>query len=273
MNALEEFLVKDAKFRPFRPSTGFGLTPKPALAPAQITYDAKGGLSQKDEQQLWLEWKKSGKDPKKLEPLMKSMSKIIGMTRSKFSGVDIPPSMIEAEAKKHMIEAFHDYNPNMGAKLSTHVMNRQKRVGRFVQKHQNLARVVESRAQNWSEYTTARAELTDQLGRDPTASELGKRMKVSTREAGRYIAEDRRDLVQTGLDQNAFVSMPTQDRIVLKMVEEELTPEEKAVYERMFGLNGAPQQKPGDIARSLRIHPSKVSRLSASISKKIEAYY
>ena len=204
---------------------------------------------------------------------MKSMSKIIGMTRNKFSGVDIPPSMIEAEAKKHMIEAFNDYNPNMGAKLSTHVMNRQKRVGRFVQKHQNLARVVESRAQNWSEYTTARSELTDQLGRDPTASELGKRMKVSTREAGRYIAEDRRDLVQTGLDQNAFVSMPTQDRIVLKMVEEELTPEEKAVYERMFGLNGAPRQKPGQIARSLRIHPSKVSRLSASISKKIEAYY
>ena len=65
MNALEQFLVKEAKFRPFTPSrVGFGAT-TPSLAPAQLTYDAKGGLSQKDEQQLWLEWKKSGKDPKK----------------------------------------------------------------------------------------------------------------------------------------------------------------------------------------------------------------
>jgi DNA-directed RNA polymerase specialized sigma subunit len=193
--------------------------------------------------------------------------------------VDIPPRLIQAEAEKAFIEALKDYNPNMGAKLSTHVINRQRRVDRFVKSHQNLARVVESRAQTWGDYQGARSLLQDQLGRDPTAKELAElmstRMKksVTPREAARYMAEDRRDLVQTGLDQNAFVMMPTQDRLVLKMVEEELTPEERAVYERMFGLNGAPQQKPGEIARSLRIHPSKVSRLSASITKKIEAYY
>lgn len=274
MNALDEFLLKDAKFRPFSPTTFSpkGLAKKP-LAPANITYDHGAGPSQSDEMEMWLDWKKSGKDPQKLEPLMQSMNKIVKSTTHKFSGVDIPPQMVEAEAKKHMIEAFHDYSPNKGAKLSTHVWGRQKRVGRFVQKHQNLARVVESRAQRWGDYTSARDLLQQELGRAPNASELGNRMKVSKREAGRFIAEDRRDLVQTGLDQNAFIHTPTQDRIVLKMVEEDLTPEEKAVYERMFGFNGAQKQSPGQIAKSLRLHPSKVSRLSASISKKVEAYY
>jgi DNA-directed RNA polymerase specialized sigma subunit len=275
MNALDEFLLKEAKFRPFTPTTFnpmMGAVKQP-LAPAEIKYDHGSGPSQADEIQMWKDWKKSGKDPEKLEPLMKSMNKIVKSTTNKFSGVDIPPQMVEAEAKRHMIEAIHDYNPNQGAKLSTHVYNRQLRVGRFVQKHQNLARVVESRAQRWGEYTTVRDQLTQELGRSPSASEIGKKMKVSTREAGRFIAEDRRDLVQTGLDQNAFVHVPTQDRIVLKMVEEDLTPEEKAVYERMFGFNGAPKQSPGQIAKSLRLHPSKVSRLSASISKKVEAYY
>ena len=274
MNALDEYLLKEAKFRPFSPTvfSPMGVTKKP-LAPAELKYDSGGGPTQDQELEMWKDWKKSGKDPNKLEPLMQSMNKIVKSTRNKFSGVDIPPQMIEAEAKKHMIEAFNSYDPKKGAKLSTHVYNRQRRVGRFVQKHQNLARVVENRAQQWGTYTSARDQLTQELGRSPNASEIGKRMKISTREAGRFIAEDRRDLVQTGLDQNAFVNVPTQDRIVLKMVEEDLTQEEKAVYERMFGFNGAPKQNPGQIAKSLRLHPSKVSRLSASIAKKVEAYY
>jgi DNA-directed RNA polymerase specialized sigma subunit len=285
MNELEAYLLKEAKawtptFVP-TPVGAFGLTAPPPQpqAPAGAYTPTATGPTQEDELEMWRAWKKSGYDPTKLEPLRESMKRIIHDTVHRYRGVDIPPRLIQAEAEKAFIEALKDYNPNMGAKLSTHVINRQRRVDRFVKSHQNLARVVESRAQTWGDYQGARSLLQDQLGRDPTAKELAElmstRMKknVTPREAARYMAEDRRDLVQTGLDQNAFVMMPTQDRLVLKMVEEELTPEERAVYERMFGLNGAPQQKPGEIARSLRIHPSKVSRLSASITKKIEAYY
>lgn len=290
MNELEAYLVKEAKAwtptfkpRPYTPTPvgAFGMTPAIAgiTAPAPVYAPTQGSATQEDELQMWREWKKSGYSPAKLEPLHKSMEKIIHSTVHRYRGVDIPPRLIQAEAEKHFIEALKSYDPNKGAKLSTHVMNMQKRVDRFVKSHQNLARVVEGRAQTWGDYQSARSTLHDQLGRDPTARELAERMStqmkknITPREAARYMAEDRRDLVQTGLDQNAFVTLPTQDRLVLKMVEEELTPEEKAVYERMFGINGAPLQKPGEIARSLRIHPSKVSRLSASITKKIEAYY
>jgi DNA-directed RNA polymerase specialized sigma subunit len=287
-NALEEYLLKEAA--PFRPTfTPFQPRPMGVAAPPPpvMSYTAvAGGPTQADEVLMWQEWKKSGYRPDKLEPLHASMERIIHSAVHRYRGVDIPPQLIRADAERIFIEALKDYDPKKGAKLSTHVTNRlQQRLDRFVKNHQNLARVVESRAQNWSTYQASRSGLQDQLGRDPTKQELAvemtrrlkgtskKKNKVTAAEAGRYMAEDRRDLVQTGLDQNAFLNAPTQDRMVLRMVEEELTPEEKAVYERMFGLNGKRAMQPGEIARDLRIHPSKVSRLSASIGKKIEAYY
>ena len=288
MNRLDEYLLKEASyssfnsFKPFNPMQPrfMGVKSKPAHTNVDYKYTHQtGSVSQKDELQLWKEWKASGYNPSKLEPLQKSMQRIIENTVNKYRGVDIPEALIRAEAEKHFIEALKDYNPNAGAKLSTHVMNRQKRTDRFVKNNQNLARIVESRALVWADYQAAKRQLADELGRDPTSKELSRRMsmrlgkQVTPSEAERFIKEDRADLVQTGLDRNAFTNVPTQDRLVLKLVEEELTPEEKAVYERLFGLNGAPKQTPGQIAKSLKMHPSKVSRISKSITKKVEEYY
>lgn len=293
MNSLEEFLLKEAKYTPYTPTPTFKVKaftlPKPQFTPVGLSAatptQGPTGYDRNAEYAMWSDWKNSGEDPQKLEPLMKAMGGIVQRTVSTYSAADIDDNFVKAEAEKKVLEALKDYDPSKGAKLSTHVLNRQKRVGRFVKNHQNFARVVEGRAANWSEYQEARKELQDAKGRDPTREELAvllsrklkakgkKKWKVSAKEAGRYMAEDRRDLVHSGLDQDSFVTMPTHDRLVLKMVEDELTPEERAVYERMFGLNGAPKQGPGEIAKALRIHPSKVSRLSASIAKKVDRYY
>jgi DNA-directed RNA polymerase specialized sigma subunit len=291
MNDLEMYLLKEAKYTPFTP-THFKVNapsiPKPQFTPIGVSgvNDAPVRTYDRDKEfQMWRDWKASGESPAKLDPIMREMRGIVQQTVNTYSAADIDDKFVRAEAEKKVVEALQDYDPSKGAKLSTHVLGRQKRVGRFVKNHQNFARVVESRAANWSEYQEARKELTEANGRDPSREELSvlmskklkakgmKRWKISASEAGRYMAEDRRDLVHTGLDQDSFVTMPTQDRLVLKMVEEELTPEERAVYERLFGLNGAPKQGPGQIARALKIHPSKVSRLSATIAKKVEAYY
>jgi DNA-directed RNA polymerase specialized sigma subunit len=297
-NALFEYLVKDAAWRPVLPGarmmptlspisrvadSGGGavpLTPAAPMPPAPPGPDIIEGMPlHAREMEMWKEWKKSGHDPKKLEPLQASLEKIVFRTVSRYRGVDIPPRLIQAEAEKHLIEALKDYNPNSGAKLSTHLINRQMRVDRFVKEHQNLARIVESRAQKWGDYQASKQLLVDELGRDPTSKELSRAMStrlkrsVTPAEAERFMREDRRDLVHTGLDETSFENVPTQDRLVIKMVEEELSREEKAVYERLFGLNGAPKQKPGEIARALKMHPSKVSRITAAITKKLEAYY
>ena len=228
---------------------------------------------------LWTAWKDSGYRPKKLKPLQDSMQGIVVSTVNKYKGVDIARPILHAEANKHLVEALKDYNPGRGAQLHTHAINRMKRVDRFVKENQNFGRVVEQRAQKWQDYLTAKNLITQELGRPPTAIELSQKMSlqlrrpITPREAERYMREDRKDLVQTGLDQNAFEFMPTPDRIILKMVPSELSKEENAVFTRLFGINGSRKMKPGEIARDLRISNAKVTRLKDKIQKKIEAYY
>ena len=138
---------------------------------------------------------------------------------------------------------------------------------------------MEQRAQKWQDYLTAKNLLTQKLGRPPTAIELAQKMSlqmgrgITPKEAERFMREDRKDLVQTGLDQNAFEFMPTPDRLILKMLPAELTSEENAVFTRLYGINGSRKMRPGEIARDLRISNAKVTRLKDKIAKKIEAYF
>jgi DNA-directed RNA polymerase specialized sigma subunit len=235
-------------------------------------------LRQKD-LQLWTEWKTSGQKPAKLKPLQDSMQGIVISTVNKYKGVDIARPILKAEANKHLVESFKSYNPNKGAQLHTHAINMMRRVDRFVKDNQNFGRVVEQRAQKWQDYLTAKNLLTQRLGRPPTAIELAQKMSlqmgrgITPKEAERFMREDRKDLVQTGLDQNAFEFMPTPDRLILKMLPAELTSEENAVFTRLYGINGSRKMRPGEIARDLRISNAKVTRLKDKIAGKIEAYF
>ena len=224
-------------------------------------------------------WKNSGQDPVKLKPLQDSMQGIVISTVNKYKGVDISRPILKAEANKHLVESFKSYNPKKGAQLHTHAINMMRRVDRFVKDNQNFGRVVEQRAQKWQDYLTAKNLLTQKLGRPPTAIELAQKMSlqmgrgITPKEAERFMREDRKDLVQTGLDQNAFEFMPTPDRLILKMLPAELTSEENAVFTRLYGINGSRKMRPGEIARDLRISNAKVTRLKDKIAKKIEAYF
>lgn len=233
----------------------------------------------RNDMELWQEWKSSGYKPTKLKPLQDSMQGLVISTVNKYRGVDISRPILEAEANKHLVEALQTYDPSRGAQLHTHATHRLKRVDRFVKDNQNFGRIVEQRAQKWQDYLTARTLLEQEFGRAPTAVELSKRMSlnmgrgITPKEAERYMKEDRKDLVNTGLDQNAFEFAPTPDRMILKMVPSELSREENAVFSRLFGVNGSKRMKPGQIAKDLRISNAKVTRLKDKIQLKIEAYY
>lgn len=261
----------------------------PSLPPLGVTDDLDDdvgvptlpppGVTRGNELELWKKWQSSGFKQQHLQPIVDSMQGIIYHTVRKYKGVDIQENMLKAEANKHLVEALRSYNPSSGASLGTHVFNRMKRVDRFVKENQNFGRVVEQRAQKWGDYLGARSLIETELGRPPTPVELAQKMSmrmgraITPKEAERFMKEDRRDLVQTGLEDNQFTFMPTADRMILKMVPQELTPEENAVFDRVFGMNGSRKMSPGEISRDLRIHPSKVSRIKNTIGSKIEQFY
>ena len=280
MNELEDYLTQGTPFRK-KASLNDQIMESPAIQQAVMTTPAPQAVvnpaTKQGELEMWKQWKDSGHNPKYLRPLNDSMKNLVFSHVNKWKSVNIPTRLIQAEAEKHMIEAFKSYDPKMGASLSTHVSQRLYRIERFVTTHQNVGRVVESRAgKTFGEFKTARNLFVEESGREPTPQELAEKMtleykrSVSVNDAKAFMKEDRRDLSTS--DESDFTFEAPSNRMLLMMLPAELTPEENQVYERLFGLNGSAKLDKGAIARQLRIHPSKVSRIIASIRTKLEKY-
>ena len=230
-----------------------------------------------DELAMWNAWKKSGYQPQYLRPLKQSLWRIVKSHVNKWKAANVPTDMIEMHASQLMLEALKDYNPNivvMGRSrtVGSHVHDRMKRLQRFVVENQNAGRVAEQRAgKNIRIFHEATGLLTQELGREPSAVELAEKMTlqmgkpVTVKQVQMFSKENRKD--RSVQDEN-FSFMPTDTRILLKLLPEELTPLENQVFERFYGVNGSPKMKPGEIARSLNLSGPRVSRLLNGISAK-----
>jgi DNA-directed RNA polymerase specialized sigma subunit len=67
--------------------------------------------------------------------------------------------------------------------------------------------------------------------------------------------------------------MPSRESEVLNMIRPELSPEETLVYEYKTGYGGKPQLKSGEIAKKLGVSPSKVTRITQAIGRKMKRYF
>jgi RNA polymerase primary sigma factor len=230
--------------------------------------------------QQWEKWRQGGESPDDLRPLLQSMRPLIRKQVNVFKGRvrDIPPVALEAEFNRHAMTAFRTFDPHRGTKLSTHVRNQLQKAKRYVATHQNLAYIPEHRVWRIGEFQTAQGELQERFGREPTNQEISEHLKWAPNEVDRMQRELRRDLPASGFvsaeggSADPYAMMPSREREVLNLIEFELSPEEKLVFDYTYGRHGKPQMKPGEISRKLRFSPSKVSRLRKSISGKIDRY-
>lgn len=226
---------------------------------------------------MWTAWKKSGFQPQLLRPLQQSLVRIVKSHVNKWKAANVPTDMIEMHAQQLMLEALKDYNPNISVQgrsrtVGSHVHDRLKRLQRFVVENQNAGRVVEQRAgKNIRIFQEATALLQNEFGRDPTQVEIAEKMTlqmgkpVTLKQVQMFQRESRKD--RNVADEN-FSFMPTDTRILLKLLPEELTPLENQVFERYYGVNGSKKMKPGEIARDLKLSGPRVSRLLNAISEK-----
>jgi len=235
----------------------------------------KGGLELEDFQ-LWKEWRDSGEDPDKLRPLMGQFRGMIRQGVNRWSSIDMPPAVIQAEHNKQFLRALRTYDPEKG-KLGTWVGSHLKKAPqRFLTTYQNPARIVETRTgAKRGIFDSAVATLDDQLGREPTSQELSEHLSWSLPEVERAQAEGRKAFYTSGtpFGLDPATNMPSRATEIARFIKAELTPEESLVWEYTTGDGGKTQLKPGEIAIRLGMSPSKVSRLRNSITEKIKKYY
>ena len=222
---------------------------------------------------LWLKWKANGHKTEDLRPLLKSLEGAIASQTRYFkqSGVRIPPSVIDAKAHSLALTGLLTYDPTRGAKISTHVIGTMRRLNRVVNQHRNMARIPDNRVGLVRPFQRAQEELEESLGRTPTDVEMAGYLKWPVKLVTTMGTELRRDLWAHSdkWEDDPTAYIPSESETILKLIKYELTPDEKAVYQRFVeeGVSSTTQ-----IAEMTGFDMPKVSKLKAGIAAKINKY-
>lgn len=252
---------------------------KPLIDAETKKRQAELAVTRATELDLWKKWKKGGEKPEHLDPLLKSLSRVL-YKRANEAGkgrVEVPTAAIDFAHKQQAVNALRSFDPNKGVKLTTWVTTNLKKVSRFIHNTQNLTRITEPLAMKIGTFRAVKADLTERLGHEPDDHSMHEALVphgYSMKDIKRLNKEVRKSYVsgQGGLDdvQSALNSSP--DVEVIHLVVPQLSKSELAVHEYTFGLNGKAKLNPGAIAKKLKMDNSKVAKLRTSIWKKMEPH-
>ena len=206
---------------------------------------------------LWEDWS-SNQDYKARNELLTSLNPLLMKQVNKYNASPIPRTALETEARVLALNAFDSYDPAK-AQLNTHVTNHLKHLQRFVLNYQNVGKIPESRGLAISKFQNIQSNLTEDLGRDPTAVELADELKWSIPEVERMTVELRKDLtimqVEDAMDSGGFYDDTIEERPevlnALEFVYFDASPEEKKILEYSFGIKGQKKEPLSTIALKL----------------------
>lgn len=229
------------------------------------------------ELQLFQKWKNQ-KDPQAFQELYKSMEPVINTAMRKASfGSNIPQSAHKVYAAQNFMNSLNTYDPNKSA-LNTHVYRWVEQKGkRLNYQYSNLGHIPETRQTMIGEFQNITSTLQSELGREPSAAEVADEMGIGVKDVSRLRTELKKDLAMADGTEEAAFFRSNQDEEILDYIYHELTGEEKAVYEYMFGKYGKPaMKKPNNrvdyqrIAQRVGFSESKVRALANKIGSKLE---
>jgi hypothetical protein len=225
--------------------------------------------------ELWDKWNQRGRKHRDLKPLLKRMDPLIYTKMRPFQTVqNIPPSAIKAEFKKHTIQALNKYDPNRKVPLSYHVMRQMDGAKKFIYDYQNLGRIPSHRVRKIGEFKSVFGDLENKYNRPPNSHELADKLKWPIKEVERMTTELRDDLLPwkgSGAEK-AFQMMPAREKEVLDLIPYELSSDQKTVFEYLYGTGGKPTLGTTQIAKAMKVSPSKISKLKLEIADKMKEY-
>ncbi len=171
-------------------------------------------------------------------------------------------------------KAIKNYNPKFGTKPITYITNQLKPISRFVSAHTNTGKIPEERIQKISMYKNAVNELEEDLGREPSALEIGERIHWPLAEVERM----RKELGRDELTEDSSFEYSVIDPDDIKMSETvqwlyyELDPREQKIYEYSTGLFGSKVLSGKQTAKKMGISEALVTKVKKKIREKLREY-
>jgi len=240
-------------------------------------YNQEQATTRKDrEVEQWQRWKSAPdhEKPKHLQPLLQAYEPTFNRKVNEWSrgARAVQPAAFKAELQRQFIHALNTYDPSKAA-LSTHVETRLQKAKRFVGTHQNLAYIPEGQARFIGPILKAKDELTEQFGREPTHDEIADHIGMTPRKVEQISKSLKKDIPASMLVNDPSAQSSSREREVLDLLQFNLTPDEKQVFDYLYGRNGMPVvQSTNDLSKKLGKSAPQISRLKTSILNKYKMY-
>lgn len=223
---------------------------------------------------LWHAWNHDRGNPAHLAPLMTAYSPYIGREVSRWSSSGLPQVVLEGQARKLTLDAFHSFDPKKGAQLQTHVVNQLKGLDRFVNTYREDVRMPVEKVHLANKVYRTKQELELELGREATAGEISDRSGVGLSTVGSL------KRFQAGLYSNNELSgfaQPVREdlnhqQIAADFLYHDLTPQQQLVFAYSTGYGGKSTLPPGQIATKLGVSAARVSSIKNDIADKARRY-
>jgi len=188
----------------------------------------------------------------------------------------ISRAALMAKADELLVDAARTYKRGTGAAFTTHLFNHLRRLDRYTKANANIAKMPEARANSITNFQNRVKELEDIKGRPPTDEEIADYMNIPVEEVRRMKKSLGREISESQLGGVSSVPYQHGNPVLDQLLEDiyfELTPDEKIVFDHLFGRHGKKKLKTGnEIARATGFSPAKVSQLRASIARKMKPH-
>ena len=184
-------------------------------------------------------------------------------------GTKISPAT-RSHARRLTLGAIRSYDPRQ-AQLSTHIINSLQGLKRVVRQQSHVMTVPERVELDRRRVATARTELEDRLGREPSPLQMADYTGLSLRRL-EHIQQFRPPAAEsrfTTATEETEGFMPAVKQgpsdAWLELLWEDLTPVDQNILDWTLGLHGQQPKSNQEIARRLRLSPGAVSQRKARI--------
>ncbi len=176
--------------------------------------------------------------------------------------------LLELEAKRLASEAIHSYRPTRGAALATHVTHRLKKLSRLPYTHQNVARLPEYQTLKFHTFHGAKAQLEDELGREPTTDELADQLSWSRPYLSRFQKSLRKEFIESG-DPVPIFDRPSDDAQTIDFIYNDLAPTQQLLFQHTTGYGGSPVLTNPQLMKKLKLTQGQLSYQKRLLVNKI----
>lgn len=189
---------------------------------------------------------------------------------NKWSGI-IPQSILDAYGKHYAINAFKTFDPNKGASINTHLYNNISQLSRHIYTHQNTVKLPEHQVQMIGKVNQAKEYLTDELGYEPSASEIADHLSLPKQHIAKIIKNQRVDFINDS-DTDMQIATSGDGNISDKIFtyRQTLAPKQQQQFDLLTGFGGVTPLKPQAFGQQFKLKPHEVSRLKLHFAKGLQ---